>query len=255
MTLEARGIRLAVRGRAVLDDVAVEARPGRILALLGPNGAGKSTLLRVLAGVQQPDAGAVSWSGIDWLALKRRERARVAALVEQDAPVDVPLTVRDAVGLGRIPHESGFGGGRDDDPAVERAMRDADVTGFASRQLSELSGGERQRVHLARALAQQPELLLLDEPTNHLDVRAQLALLALLRRLTAERGLTVVVALHDLGLALRHADDAVVLDAGRVAAAGPAASVLVPAVVDPVWRVRSRVGEHGIAFDLPEDAA
>jgi iron complex transport system ATP-binding protein len=255
VSLEARGLTLAVRGRRVLDEVTVTAVPGRITALLGPNGAGKSTLLRVLAGIDRPDAGTIGWNGGDWLALRRRDRARVAALVEQDAATDVPLAVRDAVALGRIPHSSGFAAGTGDGAVIEKAMTDADVAEFADRRIDELSGGERQRVHLARALAQEPALLLLDEPTNHLDVRAQLKLLALLRRLVTDRSLTVVVALHDLSLALRHADDAVVLNRGRVAAAGPAASVLMPGVVDPVWGVRSSVGEHGIAFALPEDAA
>src|SRR5690606_32343354 len=106
-----------------------------------------------------------------------------------------------------------------------------------------LSGGERQRVHLARALAQEPELLLLDEPTNHLDVHAQLDLLALLHRLTA-RGVTAVAALHDLNLAASACDHVVLLDAGRVVAEGPVTDVLRPDVLEPVYQVRCHVLTH-----------
>ena len=175
--------------------------------------------------------------GEDLLALRRRERARRVALVEQEASTELPLTVRAVVGLGRTPHEAAFGG-HDPDAAriVDEAMVTAGVAGFADREVPSLSGGERQRVMLARALAQQPRLLLLDEPTNHLDVGAQLDVLATLQRLAAA-GTTVVAALHDLSSAAAHADAVVVLSHGRVVAAGPTADTLTPALVREVYRV------------------
>jgi iron complex transport system ATP-binding protein len=166
------------------------------------------------------------------------------ALVEQEPPADVALAVRDAVALGRTPHRSTRAGESDRDRAVvEAALAAVEITPLADRSLETLSGGERQRVHLARALAQEPELLLLDEPTNHLDVHAQLAALELLRRLAGE-GLTALVALHDLNLAAAYCDHVVLLHGGRVAAAGPVERVLVPEIIDPVYRVRTTVLQH-----------
>ncbi len=171
------GVFWEIGSRAILDDVGVLAPGGAVTGLLGPNGSGKSTLLRVLAGAQQAgragsgDAAAQSsasgpsleFDGADLAALPRRERARVLALVEQDATTDLPLTVLDAVLLGRIPHRSLLAGDSDTDRAAAHAALDAaGAKELADREVGTLSGVERQRVHIARALAQSPRLLLLD---------------------------------------------------------------------------------------------
>lgn len=276
-----------IGARVVLDDVGVLAPAGGVTGLLGPNGSGKSTLLRVLAGVQQagraapspctspsdaeprvtapPDAGpaappsapgaTATFDGADLTALPRRERARVLALVEQDASTDLPLSVLDAVLLGRIPHRSLLAGDSDADRAAAHAALDAaGAKDLADREVGTLSGGERQRVHMARALAQQPRLLLLDEPTNHLDIAAQLHAMRVLRDLAAD-GVTVVAALHDLNLAASTCDHLVLLDHGRVVAAGTVGEVLMPEVLEPVYGVRvdvlthPRTGRPVLSFD------
>jgi iron complex transport system ATP-binding protein len=244
----------SVDGRLIVDGINISAPPGALTGLLGPNGAGKSTLLRIIASVLAPSTGSVSvveqWSGAepaDFLGLGRRDRARVLAFVEQDAATDMPLTVVDAVLLGRTPHRSMLAGPRDSDFRIaHQALDRTGAAHLADRLLSTLSGGERQRVHLARALAQQPRVLLLDEPTNHLDVAAGLATLALLRGLTAQ-GVTVIAALHDLTLAAQFCDHVVVLAQGRVVAAGAVDEVLVPAVLDPVYGVRTTVLRHPVS--------
>lgn len=228
-----------LEGTAILGGLVFTAPAGRVTALLGPNGAGKSTLLSVLAGATKPASGTVRFDDTDLLALRRRDRARLVALVEQDASTDLPLTGRAVAALGRTPHEHVLGGG---DPAaldvVEQSLADAGATPFADRELPTLSGGERQRVLLARALAQQPRLLLLDEPMNHLDIAAQLDVLALLSRL-AEAGATVVAALHDLALAAAHADHVVVMAHGEVVAEGATEETLTPELVHDVYGVRA----------------
>ncbi|WP_369371848.1 ATP-binding cassette domain-containing protein [Promicromonospora sp. Populi] len=246
-----------IGGSLVLDGVRVVAPAGAVTGVLGPNGSGKSTLLRVLAGVQHAGR-TVSASGTassatppvmtfgdaDLGAMPRRERARVLALVEQDATTDLPLTVLDAVLLGRIPHRALLAGDSDADRAAAHAALDvAGAKDLADREVGTLSGGERQRVHMARALAQQPRLLLLDEPTNHLDIAAQLHAMRVLRDLAAD-GVTVVAALHDLNLAASTCDHLVLLDHGRVVAAGPVGDVLVPAVLEPVYGVLVDVLQH-----------
>jgi iron complex transport system ATP-binding protein len=250
-----------ISGRLILDGVGVVAPPGAVTGLLGPNGSGKSTLLRVLAGVQQAGRGAspsdggqpasssaqgptTTFAGADLRALPRRERARVLALVEQDAGTDLPLSVLDAVLLGRIPHRSLLAGDSDADrTAAHTALATAGAEDLADREVGTLSGGERQRVHMARALAQEPRLILLDEPTNHLDIAAQLHAMRVLRDLAAD-GVTVVAALHDLNLAASTCDHLVLLDQGRVVAAGPVGDVLVPEVLEPVYGVRVDVLTH-----------
>jgi iron complex transport system ATP-binding protein len=249
--LDAARVSWSVDGRLVLDGVDCTAPTGAVSGLLGPNGSGKSTLLRVLAGVRAapstaPGGGAaqVRFDGADLLALPRRRRARVLALVEQDATTDLPLSVLDAVLLGRIPHRSLLAGDSAHDREVARAaLARAGMAAFAEREVATLSGGERQRVHLARALAQEPALLLLDEPTNHLDIAAQLDTMRVLRDL-ADDGVAVLAALHDLNLAAQTCDHVVVLADGRVVAAGDVHEVLVPEVLDAVYGVRCEVLTH-----------
>jgi iron complex transport system ATP-binding protein len=239
--LEAAGIRITAGSALIVDGVDCTVPRGSVGALVGPNGAGKSTLLRALAAVHRPDAGSVGFDGTDLLAAPRRERARVVAFVEQDTAADTAMTVESVVGLGRLPHQSLWRDETGDSAAiVARALGATGVAELASREFSSLSGGERQRVMLARALAQEPSLLLLDEPTNHLDIGAQLAVLGLLGRL-ADSGMTVLAALHDLGLAATYADHVIVLRDGRVVAAGPTAETLTPALVREVYGVEATV--------------
>jgi len=243
MTLQVHAITADVGGSRILDEVTFAAPAGRVTALVGPNGAGKSTLLRVLAGTQKAQ-GEVHFGGVDLLALPRRERARTLALVEQDVRSEFALTVRQAVELGRTPHQSTWSWGAErDDTAVDAAMERAGAAEFAARQLGTLSGGERQRVQLARALAQEPRLLLLDEPTNHLDVRAQLHTLTLLRELAAT-GLTVVAALHDLNLAAEFCDHVVVLARGRIEACGETTATLSAELIGSTYGVAADVLTH-----------
>ena len=244
MTLEANRITIAAGDRVIVDGVNCTLAPGTVTALVGPNGAGKSTLLHALAGIHRPREGTVLFDDTDVFALGRRERARELAFVEQDATTDTSMTVATVVELGRMPHRSFFGDDRADGMSiVAEALAAVDMTAASQREYSTLSGGERQRVLLARALAQQPRLLLLDEPTNHLDIGAQLAVLALLRRLAAD-GVTVIAALHDLGLAATYADAVIVLRDGRVVAAGPTDDTLTPSLLREVYGVEATVLRH-----------
>jgi iron complex transport system ATP-binding protein len=237
--VEVRELTVRIADRALVDDVAFDAPAGAFTAVVGPNGAGKSTLLRGLAGIEPSASGMVLHDGVDLLALPRRARARIVALVEQDATTELPLTGRDVVRLGRSPHESLFGGSDPEaDAVVADALARAGADAFVERDVTTLSGGERQRVLLARALAQQPRILLLDEPTNHLDLAAQLDMVSLVRTLTAE-GVTVIAAVHDLSLAAAHADAVVVLANGHVAAHGATRPTLTPALIHDVFGVRA----------------
>lgn len=192
---------------------------GRVTALLGPNGAGKSTLLSCLAGLREPDAGRVTIDDVDVLALDRRTRAQRIGLLPQNGEVHWDVDVATVVALGRFPHRGRWGESTEDQRAISHAMAATDVTQFANRSARRLSGGERSRVLLARVLAGEPEWLLADEPLASLDPVHQLDVLDRLREVAA-RGAGVIVVLHELGHAVRVADDVVLLREGRVVAQG-----------------------------------
>lgn len=195
------------RGVTVLHDVELVAHPGELITLIGPNGAGKSTLLRTIVGAQPPLSGRILLDGKDLTTLSPRDRAQRLAVVLTE-PVDVGLmTVEAVVKLGRLPYRSWLSGEKAKDRvAVDRALADAGVEELRDRMLTDLSDGERQRVMVARALAQEPAVLVLDEPTAFLDVARRIELAAMLTRLTATTGAAIILSTHDLGFALRRAD-------------------------------------------------
>ena len=233
--LEAKNLSAGYPGRAVLAGVSLAARPGRVLALLGPNGCGKSTLLRTMAGLLPPLGGEVLLDGRRDYS-PRQAAQRVAYLPQSRTAPNI--TVRRLVLHGRFPYLSyPRRYGREDYEAVDRALAAADALDLADRPLPELSGGQRQKAYLAMALAQETEAILMDEPTTFLDIRHQLEVLALVRRL-AEEGRGVVLALHDLCLALTAADDVAVLGEGRLLALGGPEAVYQRKVLERVMGVR-----------------
>ena len=225
------------RRRDVLRGVDLSIAAGELVALIGTNGSGKTTLLRLFAGTLRPDAGELVLFGREAGRWSRMELARRVAMLPQSLELPTGFRVGELVTMGRLPHSrSLFGATRQDEEAVERALRDADARDLASRYAEELSGGERQRVLVAMALAQEPQLLLLDEPTLHLDLAHQLNLLETIGRLRRERGIAVIAVLHDLTLAAA-APRVAVLDSGRVVADGPPDGVLSEELVRRVFGV------------------
>jgi iron complex transport system ATP-binding protein len=237
--LSARALSVSLGRRRVVQDVDLDLDAGRVLGLVGPNGSGKSTLLRALLGLTSLAAGEVRVEGRPLTSYRPRELARVVAAVLQDETGDFDLDARDVVAMGRGCHKRLLqrDDGRDHE-VVEASLAALGVAHLADRRIASMSGGERQRVLVARALAQEPRILVMDEPTNHLDVRHQFEVLAL----TRQRGLTAVVALHDLNLAAHYCDDLLVLQEGRVVRHGPPADVLEQALLRDVYDVEADVG-------------
>ncbi|MCU9849989.1 ABC transporter ATP-binding protein [Defluviimonas sp. WL0024] len=234
--IDAHELSFSVRNRRLLSGVTLGLKPGETLGLVGPNGSGKSTLLRLLAGLTRPEAGAVRLDGAPLASLPRRTVAQRVAFVAQAAETAERLTGRQVVELGRTPWLDALAPWSEaDESIVDGALATVEMLDLAERQWGTLSGGERQRLHIARALAQRPDILLLDEPTNHLDIRHQLAIL----RLVAELPVTSVIALHDLNQA-RICDRIAVLHQGRLVALGPAEEVLTPDRLRAVFGVAAR---------------
>ena len=245
MMLQAHDIGWSAGGRRIVDGVTLDILPGETFGVVGPNGSGKSSLLRLLSGLLPCAEGHVSLDGQPLTHLSRRDIAQRIAFVEQMADTSEALSVRDAVELGRTPWLSALRPfGADDTAIVSEALAAVEMTGMQDRRWATLSGGERQRVHIARALAQRPQLLMLDEPTNHLDIHHQLTLLRLISRLPV----TVVMALHNLNQAMA-CDRLGVMDAGRLVACGPPAEVLTPERLAAVFRV------HATSLRDPADNA
>jgi iron complex transport system ATP-binding protein len=225
---------------AFLGPISLRVEAGECWAIVGPNGAGKSTLMRLMAGLLRAAGGAIALDGAPLATLSPRRRARLAAFVPQ-APPDVPpdQTVREFVLLGRFPHRDfALFESPADHHAADAALRTTETAAFADRPLRTLSGGEAQRVYLAAALAQAPRLLLLDEPTSSLDLQHQITMFSLLRNLADDRDMAVVVVTHDVNLAARYSTHVLLMHDGRVAACGPPAEVITPAVLEPVYGLK-----------------
>jgi ABC-type cobalamin/Fe3+-siderophores transport system ATPase subunit len=234
-----------------LQPVSLTIGRGQLWTLIGPNGAGKTTLLRLMAGLIAPRTGRVLLDGRDMTALPLRRRAVQIAYLPQHLPRDLGLAVRDVVLLGRFPHRRfGLFDGPADFATARDAMIMTQTAAFADRPIDTLSGGEASRVHLAAAIAQQPDVLLLDEPAAALDLAHQLLLLDILRDLTGRRRLAVVLVSHDLNFAWRAGSHVLLLANGRPVASGPPAEVMRPDILEPVYDVRL---DRAVAPGAPGD--
>ena len=214
MTLCVSDIRFRYNSHPVLEGVTFRLEKGQILCILGVNGAGKSTLLKCLNGILSVQGGTVFLDGEDISRLRGDAIARRIGYVPQRYG-DEPLTVYEAVLLGRKPHIR-WSPGRRDLAVVEEILHVMKLEAFALRPVNRLSGGEAQKVMIARALAQEPDILLLDEPLSNLDLKNQLEVMGLLRGAVRQRGLSAVLSVHDLNLALRFSDLCLLMKDGRV---------------------------------------
>lgn len=248
MILEARNLAVLVKRRTLLADVSLVLPEGRMLALVGPNGAGKSTLLKVLSGEVKPNGGEVLLGGRPLGAWHAAALARIRAVLPQSSSLAFGFKAAEVVRLGFLAggHEE-----RDAADAVRASLEMVGALHLAERDYTVLSGGEQQRVHLARVLAQigafkpslDSRLLLLDEPISSLDLAHQNATLALVKRLCG-RGLAALVVLHDLNIAAMYADRVVMMDGGRIKAAGEPAHVLTSVNVGAVFGIDVQVIRH-----------
>jgi ABC-type Mn2+/Zn2+ transport system ATPase subunit len=236
--LDVSELSIRYEGRPALEDVSFHLHPGERVAVVGPNGAGKSTLLKVVAGVLRPTTGKVTVFGSG-------PAGHVCiGYVPQRAQVDLrfPVSVADVVMMGRIARLGLFGMPKKKDwEFVHAALETVGMAEFEKRQIGELSGGQQQRMFIARSLAQEAELMLMDEPLAGLDSPSQEGLLGLLGELQ-DRGVTVIVAIHDLDQAARYFDRILLLN-HRLLAFGSAAEVLTPEILHHAYGGRLRFVE------------
>lgn len=245
--IELSHVTLGYDHRAVLSDVSVRVGEGRIVGIIGPNGSGKSTLLRGMTRLLRLFSGDIFVDERDLRSYKREEIARIMATVPQNPVLPEAFTAFEVVLMGRTPHLGLIRSEREKDRLIAWQAMEATHTQFlADRRVSELSGGERQRLVVARALTQEPRILLLDEPTAHLDINHQVEILDLIKDLSSERGLTVVLALHDLNLAAQYCYWLVMLSEGKVHSEGPPDQVLTASNIKDVYGAEVSVQPHPI---------
>jgi iron complex transport system ATP-binding protein len=218
MTIEIKNIDFAYKKELVLRNVSTTIKHGDFVAFVGPNGSGKSTLIRCIDGILKPQKGNIYINGKDIHKLNRNAIARMIAYVPQSDGGNLSTLVYDTVLMGRKPYV-GWKPDNKDHATVIRVLKMLNLESIAMKNINELSGGQKQRVFIARALAQEPGIILLDEPTANLDLKHSLEVLNILKELT-EKDITVIIAIHDLNLAVRYCNHITMLNGGEIFAEG-----------------------------------
>jgi iron complex transport system ATP-binding protein len=236
-----RHLRVAYGERTIISDLSVQPlRTGTVTALLGPNGSGKSTLLKALAGLTRTSGGQMLLDGEDLTSASFETRAKQVVYLPQSLPAAVHLRVFESV-LVAANASTFANGGSASVPAVQSLLERLGIGHLAMQYLDSLSGGQKQLVGLAQAMIRRPRLLLLDEPLSALDLNYQFHVMDLLNQETRENGLVTVIVLHDLNIALRHADNTLMIRKGELVAEGAPRDVISPASLAEVYGVVGRV--------------
>jgi len=236
--LQVSSLHLQAGDVSILQDINLAVKAGQVLGVIGPNGAGKTSLLNCLTASLRPSSGMICLKQQDMTQLSPIEVARHIAVVRQFNELVFALNLQQVVKMGLLPHKKLFSAFNvKDQQRIELALNQVGLEQKAPQLFSSLSGGEQQRALIARALVQQAEIFILDEPTNHLDIRYQHQILQLLKTLSADLGLTVVMSVHDLNLAAMYCDHLCLLDNGQVCAQGTVEQVLEPELLSRVFAV------------------
>ncbi|PZD95040.1 ABC transporter ATP-binding protein [Paenibacillus sambharensis] len=233
----------------ILRGISLQLAQSQVVSIVGPNGSGKSTLLKCLARIVKPEQGEIRLFGKSLNAYSGGELAKKQGYVPQSTSETFPLSVTDAVLIGRKPHMK-WGVSDRDLAIVGHVISFLGLEPLRHNYLNELSGGQRQKVAIARALAQEPEVLMLDEPTSALDIRHQLEVLELLKDLSRKSGSLVILVLHDLELAARYSDQLILMRQGVVHAMGKPEEVLTADHVKEVYGVEAEITEGRLGLQI-----
>lgn len=227
---------------SVLFDISFSSDRAELISILGPNGVGKSTLMHCLNRILTPSDGRTSINGTDVQEISLKDLAKIVGYVPCSTNEAFPMTVVDAVMLGRHPY-SRWGSLDEDLDITYDSLRMVGMEDFSMRMFNELSAGQHQKVMLARGLAQETGILLLDEPTANLDIRHQMDVAHMLRDLSHAKGIIIVMICHDLNIASRYSDRIILLSEGRVFADGTPEEVITADNIERVYGVGCEVTE------------
>lgn len=240
IVVETKGLAVGYGQKIVVDDIAINALKGQMLCLLGPNGSGKTTILRTLSGLLSSVNGTVYINGEDIRKLKENKLAKKLSVVLTERPTTGLMTVFEMASMGRYPHTGFFGKLTERDIKITMdALKLVNAQYLADRYFTELSDGERQKVLLARALVQEPELIVLDEPTVHLDVRHKIEVVSILKKLCRDKNITVILSLHEIDLALKSCDTAMLVKDGQILDYGPPEEVIREDTIKNLYDINS----------------
>jgi iron complex transport system ATP-binding protein len=232
----------------VLQDVSFRVEKGEFIGLIGPNGSGKTTLLKILYRLLSPQNGEVLFELLPLKRMDRKDIAKRIGVVAQETHLLFPFSVMEIVLMGRSPYLGHLMFESEKDLEIARkAMEWTETLPFSERPIDELSGGERKRVFIARALAQEPEVILLDEPTANLDIHHQVDFLDLILTLNRERGLTIIMASHDMNIASEFCDRLILLQEGRVYKIGTPNEVITQENIEQVYGCEVWVDQNPIS--------
>lgn len=246
--LRGENLTLGYGKKIIARDLTVAIPDGHFTAIIGPNGCGKSTLLRTLSRLMTPVEGSVFLDGEQIQRFPSKEVARRIGLLAQNATTPGDITVLELVSRGRYPHQPLFTRWRkEDEEAVNRAMRATGITDLALQSVDTLSGGQRQRAWIAMVLAQETAIMLLDEPTTWLDISHQIDLLELLSELNRTQGYTLAAVLHDLNQACRYATHLIALRDGEIAAQGAPKEIVTPELIARIYGMRCMIIDDPVA--------
>ncbi|MCA2026306.1 iron-enterobactin ABC transporter ATP-binding protein [Enterobacter sp. K16B] len=246
--LRGENLTLGYGKKIIARDLTVAIPDGHFTAIIGPNGCGKSTLLRTLSRLMTPVEGNVFLDGEQIQRFPSKEVARRIGLLAQNATTPGDITVLELVSRGRYPHQPLFTRWRkEDEEAVNRAMRATGITDLALQSVDTLSGGQRQRAWIAMVLAQETAIMLLDEPTTWLDISHQIDLLELLSELNRTQGYTLAAVLHDLNQACRYATHLIALRDGEIMAQGAPKEIVTPELIARIYGMRCMIIDDPVA--------
>jgi iron complex transport system ATP-binding protein len=246
--IEVNAISFRYREDWVLQDISFRVERGEFVGLIGPNGSGKTTLMKMLYRLLSPQKGEILFELVPMKKMNRMDIAKRIAVVSQETHLLFPFTVLETVLMGRSPHLGPFMFESEKDLEIAwRAMEWTKIQPFSERTIDELSGGERKRVFIARALSQEPEVILLDEPTANLDIHHQIDFLDLILTLNRERGLTIVIASHDMNIASEFCDRLILLQQGRIYRAGTPVEVITKENIESVYGCEVWVDQNPIS--------
>ena len=235
--LTLKNVSAGYNGYDVISNINLSVAEGENLCILGPNGCGKTTLIKTIAGII-PHKGTIKIENTELSSMKRADVAKKIAVMSQLSTIYFSYTVYETVLLGRYLHMKGRAfkePSEKDKEYANKCLKAVDLLSMKNKQISMLSGGQLQRVYLARTLAQEPSIILLDEPTNHLDLKNQAELIGFLKGWSKQGGHTVIGVLHDLNLAMKLADNVLLLDKGNIAAYGRTKDVVSSEVINEVY--------------------
>ena len=220
-------------GKALIHGIEIGVQRGEIVTLVGPNGSGKSTILKTITRQLLPVGGEIFLSDEEDSSPKKLDRFSPADLARNMAVMLTGrlqtelMTCRDVTAMGRYPYTGRLGILSDaDEQKVEAALAAVHAQGLSDRPFDAVSDGERQRILLARAICQEPKIIVLDEPTSYLDIRHKLELLSILHRMSREQGITVVMSLHEIDLAMKISDRIICVRGEEIFACGKPSEIL-----------------------------